>query len=82
MVPDAGPRVVEPEPFVDDERLARFVGAPERLVERVVAFEAAIGLHPVEDVVAARAAEAAANVAHTDVRVGHHFMVPRRMRQC
>jgi len=82
VVPDAGPRVVKPEPFVDDEWLAPFVGAPERLVERVVAFEAAIGLHPVEDVVAARAVGAAADVVHTDVRVGHHLMVPRRVRQC
>ena len=30
VVAGARPRIVEPEPFVDDERLARLVGAPER----------------------------------------------------
>ena len=82
MVPEARPGIVEPEPFVDDEGLARFVGAPERLVERVVAFETAIGLHPVEDIVTTPAAGTGADMADTDVRVGHRFMVPRRMRQC
>ena len=49
------PRIAELQALVDDERLLMVGGACEGVVEGVIGVEAAVDLHPVEDVVAAAA---------------------------
>jgi hypothetical protein len=49
----------------------------EGAVEGVVALQAAIGLHPVQDVVARPTAPASSGVAGTDFPVTHDLIVPR-----
>jgi len=73
----ARPRIVEAKALVDHEGFATLLGVTESAVEGVVAFQAAIGLHPVQDVVARPPAPASSCVAGTDFRVAHDLIVPR-----
>src|SRR5215468_5112850 len=73
----ARPGIVEAKALVDHEGFATLLGVTESAVEGVVALQAAIRLHPVQDVVARPTAPASSRVAGTDFRVAHDLIVPR-----
>src|SRR5215467_13221374 len=73
----ARPGIVEAKALVDHEGFATLLGVTESAVEGVVALQAAIRLHPVQDVVARPTAPASSRVASTDFRVAHDLIVPR-----
>jgi len=77
MQAGARPGIVEPESLVDHERLAALLGLAEGEVEGMVALQSAIGLHPVQDVVAPLTVPASARVAGADLRVAHDLIVSR-----
>jgi len=73
----ARPRIVEAKALVDHEGFATLLGVTEGAVEGVVSLQAAIGLHPVQDVVARPTAPASSRVSDADFRVAHDLILPR-----